>query len=289
MNMKVLSDSQKNENRIEISIKEPIVILRNLNDSTKPLNPTNLFDGLYVHYPLQPTQVHNNDLILNIDAVFITFPNKNKWFFQSINSQSQVITICLPWDWLYLNFNHSNYSIFKKKNNLDIILTSVKQIHQLAIIPKTKKLFLKNSENLLELLNIVFHEFTIKQNRNKVNKQEISGFDKEVLSSDSDKITFIYKKYVLNPQSKIPTIAELAAEINIKPEKLKRVFKEVYGKPIYACHSDIKFNYAMQLLQEGHKVSDVSEVLCYTQISKFVSTFKKKYNTTPGIIKMKAK
>lgn len=308
--MKPFAASPTNINSIQFSIKEPVCIIRQLNHLIQPLNPGQIFEGIYVHFPLEMIQLYNQDMSLAIDTFFINCNGIDKWFIAP--GEAKIVTICLPWQWINTHYNYNEYLILRKKSHLDLIVTSVS-----ISAPNIRDMFsdfqgwvagypkipaLKTLENLLNavfdsIFTVVFPKknkkarlVSISQNNsvidteNTYNNTAYTGISNIDQMDENAKIKAVFDKYVNNPGRKMPSLVKIAKEINMPSLHLKYQFKKLYGKHIQALHIEIKFKYGMELLEKGYKVSDVSKALCYTQPSKFVSTFKKIYNVTPGQI-----
>ena len=80
----------------------------------------------------------------------------------------------------------------------------------------------------------------------------------------------------------IPSIDELALQVNMSKSKLKVVFARIYGKSLYSYYMDMRFLRAKELLAaKEYRVNEVSMMVGYENVTKFVETFRKRYGTTP--------
>lgn len=75
---------------------------------------------------------------------------------------------------------------------------------------------------------------------------------------------------------------QLIDNTNFSHSYVCRQFKKYTGKTVQEYFSDIKFAYALSLLQDKNvNVSEIAECLNYSSVSNFTMAFKKKYGTTP--------
>lgn len=80
-----------------------------------------------------------------------------------------------------------------------------------------------------------------------------------------------------------PTINELAKLVSMSPSKLKQLFKDVYGKPIYQYYQFHRMQKAKaMLLSKKFSVKQVGISLGYASLSNFSSAFRKEFNMLPS-------
>jgi AraC-like DNA-binding protein len=86
----------------------------------------------------------------------------------------------------------------------------------------------------------------------------------------------------------LPTIQELARELSMSATKLKRGFKIVFGKPIYAYHRDICLERAaIMLLDTNKRVCEIASDAGYSVSCNFSNAFKKHYGVSPRLYRQK--
>ncbi len=79
-----------------------------------------------------------------------------------------------------------------------------------------------------------------------------------------------------------PTLNELAREVDLPLKKLKEGFREIYGDSPFGFLLNYKMDYASKLLlREDISVHDLALRLGYSTPSHFITSFKKKFGTTP--------
>ena len=88
---------------------------------------------------------------------------------------------------------------------------------------------------------------------------------------------------ILNsPGKSPPSITGLAKKISMSKLRLSHAFKQVYGASIYNYYQNQRMQKAHELLSTGNfSVKEVGEKLGYKNLSNFVLSFTKQFNTTP--------
>lgn len=78
------------------------------------------------------------------------------------------------------------------------------------------------------------------------------------------------------------TIPMIARELEMSVSNLKRIFSLYAGIGIMKYFSQLKFQKAIQLLEQGHSVLEVSDMLAYTSQSVFSTAFKTAMGVPPS-------
>ena len=82
-----------------------------------------------------------------------------------------------------------------------------------------------------------------------------------------------------------PTIKELSRKVAMSDSKLKKIFKLVYGLPIYEYFQKHRMQKArMMLLSGNYSIKDVGYTLGYSNLSNFTLAFKKEFHKLPSAI-----
>jgi AraC-like DNA-binding protein len=82
-----------------------------------------------------------------------------------------------------------------------------------------------------------------------------------------------------------PTIKELSRKVAMSDSKLKKIFKSVYGLPIYEYFQKHRMQKArLMLLSGNYSIKDVGYTLGYSNLSNFTLAFKKEFNKLPSEI-----
>lgn len=101
--------------------------------------------------------------------------------------------------------------------------------------------------------------------------------------SRSDMEQLLYAKEILIDRLvSPPSLLELSHIIHMNDCKLKRTFKQCFGKTVYEFIREQRLEKAFSLLhQEDHNVSEAAFAVGYTNVSHFSDAFKKKFGFTP--------
>ncbi len=82
-----------------------------------------------------------------------------------------------------------------------------------------------------------------------------------------------------------PTIATLSRKAAMSPSKFKKIFKTIYGSPVYSYFQDHRMEKARLMLLSGqYSVSEVGHAVGYANLSNFSAAFKRKFNQLPSAI-----
>ncbi|MEM0940490.1 MAG: AraC family transcriptional regulator [Bacteroidota bacterium] len=80
-----------------------------------------------------------------------------------------------------------------------------------------------------------------------------------------------------------PTIAQLARNIGMNEQKLKKTFKDYFQTTIHQYVHNIKMKYSWSMISSGkYNVNEIADKIGYCNTSKFISAFKNKFGMTPG-------
>jgi AraC-like DNA-binding protein len=108
--------------------------------------------------------------------------------------------------------------------------------------------------------------------------------EKHLYSLNIHDIQTIYKvkEQMLEHPETPPVIKELAGSANMSPSKLKRIFKQIFGSPIFSYYQEFRMKEAARLLKEEKlSVSDVGYGLGFTNLSHFSRVFKEHIGMKP--------
>ncbi len=116
------------------------------------------------------------------------------------------------------------------------------------------------------------------------NKTEDADLEQCPFLADEENVRRIKraKEIIIEQMSEPPSLAALSKEIGLPLKKLKEGFKQIYGDTVYGFLLDHKMEMARKLLESGkYNVNEVGLKVGYSTASHFISSFKKKYGTTP--------
>jgi AraC-like DNA-binding protein len=115
---------------------------------------------------------------------------------------------------------------------------------------------------------------------------EKSRTAKTMLPSSRDKDCIVYaKEYLLEHITDPPTLDELAAIAGTNTFKLKNGFKELFSNTVFGYLNEVRLDQARILLQEGVPIKEVADRTGYSSVQHFSTSFRKKFNITPGKLK----
>jgi AraC-like DNA-binding protein len=79
-----------------------------------------------------------------------------------------------------------------------------------------------------------------------------------------------------------PVIKDLAVYANMSPSKLKRLFKQIFGKPVFHYYQEFRIKEAARLLKEEKlSVSEAGYQMGFSNLSHFSREFEKYMGAKP--------
>ena len=98
------------------------------------------------------------------------------------------------------------------------------------------------------------------------------------------------RDHLLTDREEYVSLANLAAEHEISVSHLQKLFKQVYGVPVYHYIKEYRLEQAAVELVRGTKpVTQIAQSAGYDNASKFSECFKKRYGVTPSQYRTNAK
>ena len=98
------------------------------------------------------------------------------------------------------------------------------------------------------------------------------------------------RDHLLTDREGYVSLAQLAAEHEISVSHLQKLFKKMYGVPVYHYIKEYRLEQAAVELVRGTKpVTQIAQNAGYDNASKFSESFKKRYGATPSQYRAKAK
>jgi AraC-like DNA-binding protein len=165
-----------------------------------------------------------------------------------------------------------NMEILDREYNkyLDEIMDSSQREHPLYIA--------RLENQVMMLIERFFSRLTEKM---KIKENPAPNYSREDLKKIMEVETFI----TANVEKNIPTIDDLARKSLMSTSKLKKLFKDVYGTPIFEYHQRNRMEKAKYMLLSGnYSVKDIGYTLGYSNLSNFTTAFKKEFNCLPSEI-----
>lgn len=109
-------------------------------------------------------------------------------------------------------------------------------------------------------------------------------------SSEQTVLAHHLRDHLLTNREGYISLASLAAEHEISVSHLQKLFKQVYGVPIYRYIKEYRLEQAaVELVRSGKSVTEIAQQAGYDNASKFSESFKKRYGKTPSRYRADAK
>ncbi|HMZ46380.1 MAG TPA: helix-turn-helix transcriptional regulator [Chitinophagaceae bacterium] len=110
-----------------------------------------------------------------------------------------------------------------------------------------------------------------------------NSFEVKVSDDDLKRLVLVEEELLKDfsiPPPGIPKLARMAA---MSPSKLKIIFRDIYGLPIYQYFQKHRMNRAKaMLISQKYTVKEVGFELGYTNLSNFAKAFKKSFDQLPS-------
>ena len=170
----------------------------------------------------------------------------------------------------FLSDGNSDKKYYSQEVLSPAMAVVLSQLMNYSLHPSIKNLYVKGK--VYELISLYF------------NKAEDADIEQCPFLVDEDNVRRIKqaKEIIIARMTEPPTLAELSNEIGLSLKKLKEGFKQIYGDSVFGFLFDYKMEYARKMLETGkYNVNEVGHKIGYSTASHFISSFKKKYGTTP--------
>ena len=98
------------------------------------------------------------------------------------------------------------------------------------------------------------------------------------------------RDHLLTDREGYVSLAQLAAEHEISVSHLQKLFKQVYGVPVYRYIKEYRLEQAaVELVRNAKPVTEIAQDAGYDNASKFSACFKRRYGVTPSQYRLNAK
>lgn len=155
------------------------------------------------------------------------------------------------------------------------IETAVSRIANFEVADATQRILLE--AKALEVVALFFEHLMRGCNCTRYHHPSVSADDYDALCKAR---TFIEHNYA-HPL----TIAQISREVYLNECKLKQGFRLCFDTTIHDYVVECRVNAALKLIErEGFKVKDAAWTVGYSNVSHFITAFKKKHGFTPGSI-----
>ncbi len=275
-----------------INIAEGIRIVKTINETENVVKfDTNIRKlNIQLHFSLSGDTIfriikgtHRIQLNKDLNSLFFFNPRSIIPIDAIIQPNSQLISILFSLNSLHqlLDEFEIDFSFFTTKSSQKKLYSKrlmtpneaivVNQMFKRKNKSKFDAIYLKSK--VMELLSYYFDEKVIKN---------IDGSCPSL--RDHRNIAKIKKarQLIIENINEPPTIDDLANQVMLSANILKKGFKEIYGDPIYKYLLNYKLELARQLLLSGkYSVKEVSYEMGYSTPTHFIVAFKKKFGITP--------
>ena len=128
---------------------------------------------------------------------------------------------------------------------------------------------------IMELIELFFTNLYDKRNQ--------LGHRSKASSQDINNVRKVEAMITVDFTQPCPCIDEFSKVASMSATKLKKLFKEVYDKPIYQYYQHYRMLKARGLLKSGnYSVKKAAILLGYENLSNFTIAFKKVFGILPG-------
>lgn len=115
----------------------------------------------------------------------------------------------------------------------------------------------------------------------KIRLRSINTKGERIIPQDIERL-FQAKSILMREFASIPSASVLAKACGMNERKLQRIFRQVFGKTPYQFALEVRMKEAGKMLaSKRYNVSEVGDLVGYTNLSHFISTFKAYYGVTP--------
>ena len=102
-------------------------------------------------------------------------------------------------------------------------------------------------------------------------------------SAEQTALAHHLRDHLLTNREGYVTLAQLAAEHEMSVSHLQKLFKQVYGVPVYRYIKEYRLEQAaVELVRSRKPVTQIAQHAGYDNASKFSESFKKRYGKTPS-------
>ena len=102
-------------------------------------------------------------------------------------------------------------------------------------------------------------------------------------SSEQTELAHHLRDHLLTNREGYVSLAQLAEEHGISVSHLQKMFKQVYGVPVYHYIKEYRLEQAaVELVRSAKPITQIAQNAGYDNASKFSEAFRKRYGTTPS-------
>lgn len=102
-------------------------------------------------------------------------------------------------------------------------------------------------------------------------------------SAEQTALVHHLRDHLLTNREGYVSLAQLAAEHEMSVSHLQKLFKQVYGVPVYRYIKEYRLEQAaVELVRSRKPITEIAQHAGYDNASKFSESFKKRYGKTPS-------
>lgn len=117
----------------------------------------------------------------------------------------------------------------------------------------------------------------------------LSGAERGYCSPKQLELIRHLRDHLLTDRESYVSLAQLAEEHGISVSHLQKLFRQVYGVPIYRYIKEYRLEQsAVELVRSEKKITEIAMDAGYDSASKFSESFRKRYGVTPSAYRMSA-
>lgn len=201
------------------------------------------------------------------------------------NTESRLVFLIFTKKWIEQLSNHFLYPAFIN----DVLSSKPDRMFHIGLNAEIKQ----NLQQMLQLPTSVSADFIPSYIYNKcielvIHASSMAYYNmneqSKRLSIHPDDLSVIEKikiELITNYQTP-PTLEDLVEISGMSKSKLQRLFRAIYNTSVYQYIKDIRMSKSMDLLLQGHSVTEVGYEIGYSSIPNFTNTFKQYFNILPG-------
>jgi AraC-like DNA-binding protein len=217
--------------------------------------------------------------------VYLTCSLFDLGFTSSAGTQTTALSIQLPRNWLAKYLKMDTYeTILEEYLSLKTATLLAEPINAayINVLDELKSMDMDHpalrtiaNNRIMELVELFFTRLYERRNQLKL---PVKASAKDIESIRKVE-AYITKDYRLP----VATIKELSRMSAMSATKLKKLFKDIYDKPIYQYYLFNKMSRAKSMLLSGnYAVKEAAMELGYSNVSSFSAAFKKVFGSLPG-------
>ena len=273
----------------EINVEKGFSIIKNCNIQAESFQFSTQRKALHIQFHFNMDGDIYFNIIKGTHRIEIA-PNESLFFFNPKNlvpidavmtKDSKMLSLLFSLDYLHHIFDDFSidFNFFKPQNSYKKLyakrpispteIVIINQIYDRPVSDKIDLIYLK--AKAMELLTYYFSEDSKKPKKpgKWTDKRSIEKIKKA-------------KQLLIKDINEPPSVEQLADEVLLPVNVLKKGFKELYGEPVYKYILNYKLELARQLLlSKQYSIKEISYQMGYSAPTHFVVAFKNKFGVTP--------